>query len=112
MSFLRTIAIVLAVMTLFVGSALATSERSMTPPDDYDGMADGYFNIRHMIGYGDIKDDPMAHGLTVYDENRLRTNSIPELGDSVVSTAAVAGLCAAALAGVAIADRKRRNLSK
>ena len=87
MSFLRTIAIVLAVMTLFVSSALATSERSVTLPEDYDFWSNPY------AGWGD-------------------SSVTPELGDSVVSTAAVAGLCAAVLAGVAIADRKRRNLSK
>ena len=87
MRILKTIAIILAVMTLSVGSALATSERSMTPPAVYDFWSNPY------AGWGD-------------------SSVTPELGDSVVSTAAVAGLCAAALAGVAIADRKRRNLSK
>ena len=112
MRILKTIAIILAVMTLSVGSALAASERSMTPPADYDEMADGNFNIRHLIGYGDIESDPMAHGLTVYDANRTSASVTPELGDSVVSTAAVAGLCVAALAGVAVADKKRRELAK
>ena len=50
----------------------------------------------------------MAHGKTLYGDS----SATPELGDSVVSTAAVAGLCVAALAGVTIADKKRRNLSK
>ena len=108
MSFLRTIAIVLAVMPLFVGSALATSERSMTPPADYDEWSDAAVAIRGEIGFGDIVNDPMAHGKTVNPDS----SATPELGDSVVSTAAVAGLCVAALAGVTIADKKRRNLSK
>ena len=108
MRILKTIAIILAVMTLSVGSALATSERSMTPPADYDAWSDVYAPIRGTIGYGDIQSDPDAHGKTIWGDSSVT----PELGDSVVSTAAVAGLCAAALAGVAIADRKRRNLSK
>lgn len=108
MSFLRTIAIVLAVMPLFVGSALATSERSMTPPADYDMWSDVSASFRGTIGYGDIKSDPDAHGKTIWEDSSVT----PELGDSVVSTAAVAGLCAAALAGVAIADKKRRELAK
>lgn len=87
MSFLRTIAIVLAVITLFVSSALATSERSVTLPEDYDFWSNPY------AGWGD-------------------SSVTPELGDSVVSTAAVAGLCVAALAGVAVADKKRRKLAK
>ena len=87
MRFLKTIAIILAVMTLPVGSALATSERSMTPPADYDFWLDPY------AGWGD-------------------SSVTPELGDSVVSTTAVAGLCVAALVGVAVADKKRRELAK
>ena len=80
----------------------------MTPPADYDEWSDSSAAFRGAIGYGDIVSDPMAHGKTVYPDS----SATPELGDSVVSTAAVAGLCVAALAGVAIADRKRRNLSK
>ena len=87
MRILKTIAIILAVMTLVVGSALATSERSVTLPEDYDFWSNPY------AGWGD-------------------SSVTPELGDSVVSTAAVAGLCAAALAGVAVADKKRRKLAK
>ena len=108
MRILKTIAIILAVMTLSVGSALATSERSMTQPADYDMWSDGLAGRRGEIGYGDIESDPMAHGKTLYGDSSVT----PELGDSVVSTAAVAGLCAAALAGVAIADKKRRELAK
>ena len=108
MRILKTIAIILAVMTLSGGSALATSDRSMTPPADYDEWSDASAAFRGAIGYGDIKSDPDAHGKTIWEDSSVT----PELGDSVVSTAAVAGLCAAALAGVAIADRKRRNLSK
>ena len=109
----KTIVIVFAVMCLLAGTAFATSERSMTPPADYDEMADGYFNIRHLIGYGDIENDPMAHGLTVYNASSTSTSATPELGDSsVVSTAALAGLCVAALAGATIADKKRREMAK
>ena len=108
MRILKTIAIILAVMTLSVGSALATSERSMTPPADYDMWSDGLAGRRGEIGYGDIESDPMAHGKTLYGDSSVT----PELGDSVVSTAAVAGLCVAALAGVAVADTKRRELAK
>lgn len=51
----------------------------------------------------------MAHGKTVNPDS----SATPELGDSsVVSTAAVAGLCVAALAGVTIADKKRREMAK
>ena len=50
----------------------------------------------------------MAHGKTLYGDS----SATPELGDSVVSTAAVAGLCVAALAGVTIADKKRREMAK
>ena len=108
MRILKTIAIILAVMTLSVGSALATSERSMTPPADYDAWSDAAAGLRGAIGYGDIESDPMAHGKTIWGDSSVT----PELGDSVVSTAAVAGLCAAALAGVAVADKKRRELAK
>lgn len=108
MKFRNTIVIFLAVMCLLAGSAFATSERSMTPPADYDPWSDALINGRGEIGYGDIQSDPDAHGKTIYGDS----SATPELGDSVVSTAAVAGLCVAALAGVAIADRKRRNLSK
>lgn len=104
----KTIVIFLAVMCLLAGSAFATSERSMTPPADYDEWSDSSAAFRGAIGYGDIVSDPMAHGKTVNPDS----SATPELGDSVVSTAAVAGLCVAALAGVTIADRKRRNLSK
>lgn len=83
----KTIVIFLAVMCLLAGSAFATSERSVTSPANSDFWSNPY------AGWGD-------------------SSATPELGDSVVSTAAVAGLCVAALAGVAIADRKRRNLSK
>ena len=51
---LKTIAIILAVMTLSVGSALATSERSMTPPADYNMCSDVSASFRDTIGYGDI----------------------------------------------------------
>lgn len=108
MKFRKTIVIFLAVMSLLVGNAFATSERSMTPPADYDAWADAGAGLRGTIGYGDIESDPLAHGKTIWGDS----SATPELGDSVVSTAAVAGLCVAALAGVAIADRKRRNLSK
>lgn len=74
-------------MCLLAGSAFATSERSVTPPANSDFWSNPY------AGWGD-------------------SSATPELGDSVVSTAAVAGLCVAALAGVTIADKKRRNLSK
>lgn len=74
-------------MCLLAGSAFATSERSVTSPANSDFWSNPY------AGWGD-------------------SSATPELGDSVVSTAAVAGLCVAALAGVAIADKKRRNLSK
>lgn len=104
----KTIVIFLAVMCLLAGSAFATSERSMTPPADYDEWSDSSASFRGAIGYGDIVSDPMAHGKTVNPDS----SATPELGDSVVSTAAVAGLCVAALAGVTIADKKRRNLSK
>ena len=83
----KTIVIFLAVMCLLAGSAFATSERSVTSPANSDFWSNPY------AGWGD-------------------SSATPELGDSAVSTAAVAGLCVAALAGVAIADRKRRNLSK
>lgn len=83
----KTIVIFLAVMCLLAGSAFATSERSVTPPANSDFWSNPY------AGWGD-------------------SSATPELGDSVVSTAAVAGLCVAALAGVTIADKKRRNLSK
>lgn len=95
-------------MSLLVGTAFATSERSMTPPADYDEWSDAAVAIRGEIGFGDIVNDPMAHGKTVNPDS----SATPELGDSVVSTAAVAGLCVAALVGVTIADKKRRNLSK
>lgn len=108
MKFRNAIVIFLAVMCLLAGSAFATSERSMTPPADYDPWSDALINGRGEIGYGDIQSDPDAHGKTIWGDS----SATPELGDSVVSTAAVAGLCVAALAGVAIADRKRRNLSK
>ena len=108
MRILKTIAIILAVMTLSVGSALATSERSMTPPANFDMWSDVSASFRGTIGYGDIKSDPDAHGKTIWGDSSVT----PELGDSVVSTAAVAGLCAAALAGVAVADKKRRVLAK
>ena len=104
----KTIVTFLAVMCLLAGSAFATSERSMTPPADYDPWSDALINGRGEIGYGDIQSDPDAHGKTIWGDS----SATPELGDSVVSTAAVAGLCVAALAGVAIADKKRRNLSK
>lgn len=80
----------------------------MTPPADYDPWSDALINGRGEIGYGDIQSDPDAHGKTIWGDS----SATPELGDSVVSTAAVAGLCVAALSGVAIADRERRNLSK
>ena len=83
----KTIVIFLAMLCLLAGSAFATSERSVTSPANSDFWSNPY------AGWGD-------------------SSATPELGDSVVSTAAVAGLCVAALAGVAIADRKRRNLSK
>lgn len=83
----KTIVTFLAVMCLLAGSAFATSERSVTSPANSDFWSNPY------AGWGD-------------------SSATPELGDSVVSTAAVAGLCVAALAGVAIADKKRRNLSK
>lgn len=83
----KTIVIFLAMMCLLASSAFATSERSVTSPANSDFWSNPY------AGWGD-------------------SSATPELGDSVVSTAAVAGLCVAALAGVAIADRKRRNLSK
>ena len=83
----KTIVTFLAVMCLLAGSAFATSERSVTSPANSD------FWLNPYAGWGD-------------------SSATPELGDSVVSTAAVAGLCVAALAGVAIADKKRRNLSK
>ena len=108
MKFRNTIVIFLAVMSLLVGTAFATSERSMTPPADYDEWSDVYAPVRGTIGYGDIQSDPDAHGKTIWGDS----SATPELGDSVVSTAAVAGLCVAALAGVTIADKKRRNLSK
>lgn len=87
MKICKTIVTFLAVMCLLAGSAFATSERSVTSPANSDFWSNPY------AGWGD-------------------SSATPELGDSVVSTAAVAGLCVAALAGVAIADRKRRNLSK
>ena len=54
MRILKTIAIILAVMALSVGSALATSERSMTSPADYDMWSDVSASFRDTIGYGDI----------------------------------------------------------
>lgn len=105
----KTIVIFLAVMCLLAGSAFATSERSMTPPADYDPWSDALINGRGEIGYGDIQSDPDAHGKTIWGDS----SATPELGDSsVVSTAAVAGLCVAALAGVTIADKKRREMAK
>lgn len=95
-------------MCLLAGSAFATSERSMTPPADYDEWSDSSASFRGAIGYGDIVSDPMAHGKTVNPDS----SATPELGDSVVSTAAVAVLCVAALAGVTIADKKRREMAK
>lgn len=95
-------------MSLLVGTAFATSERSMTPPADYDEWSDSSASFRGAIGYGDIVSDPMAHGKTLNPDS----SATPELGDSVVSTAAVAGLCVAALAGVTIADKKRREMAK
>ena len=83
----KTIVIFLAVMCLLAGSAFATSERSVTSPANSDFWSNPY------AGWGD-------------------SSATNELGDSAVSTAAVAWLCVAALAGVTIADRKRRNLSK
>lgn len=65
-------------------------------------------SFRGAIGYGDIVSDPMAHGKTVNPDS----SATPELGDSVVSTAAVAVLCVATLAGVTIADKKRREMAK
>lgn len=50
----------------------------------------------------------MAHGKTVNPDS----SATPELGDSVVSTAAAAVLCVATLAGVTIADKKRREMAK
>lgn len=108
MKICKTIVIFLAVMSLLVGTAFATSERSMTPPADYDEWSDAAVAIRGEIGFGDIVNDPMAHGKTVNPDS----SATPELGDSVVSTAAVAGLCVAALAGVTIADKKRREMAK
>lgn len=108
MKICKTIVIFLAVMCLLAGSAFATSERSMTPPDDYDMWSDVSASFRGTIGYGDIQSDPDAHGKTIWGDS----SATPELGDSVVSTAAVAGLCVAALAGVAIADKKRREMAK
>ena len=96
-------------MCLLAGSAFATSERSMTPPADYDAWADAGAGLRGTIGYGDIESDPLAHGKTIWGDS----SATPELGDSsVVSTAALAGLCVAALAGVTIADKKRRKVTK
>lgn len=108
MKFRKTIVIFLAVMCLLAGSAFATSERSMTPPADYDPWSDALINGRGEIGYGDIQSDPDAHGKTIWGD----PSATPELGDSAVSTAAVAGLCMAALAGVTIADKKRREMAK
>ena len=109
MKICKTIVIFLAVMSLLVGTAFATSERSMTPPADYDEWSDAAVAIRGEIGFGDIVNDPMAHGKTVNPDS----SATPELGDSsVVSTAVVAGLCVAALAGVTIADKKRREMAK
>lgn len=104
----KLFAIALALLILSMGSAFATSERSMTEPDDYDMWSDALAGRRGAIGYGDIESDPMAHGKTLYGDSSVT----PELGDSVVSTAAVAGLCAAALVGVGVADKKRRELAK
>ena len=104
----RMLAIALALVTLSMGSAFATTGWSMTEPDDYDMWSDALAGRRGAIGYGDIESDPMAHGKTLYGDSSVT----PELGDSVVSTAAVAGLCSAALVGVAIADKKRRELAK
>lgn len=114
MRFWKTLIVAMVAMILMCSAAFAApGGASMTPPADYDEMADGYFNIRHLIGYGDIENDPMAHGLTVYNASgTTSTSATPELGDSVVSTAAVAGLCVAALAGVTIADKKRREMAK
>ena len=108
MKFRKTIVIFLAVMSLLAGTAFATSERSMTPPADYDEWSDSSASFRGAIGYGDIVSDPMAHGKTVNPDS----SATPELGDSVVSTAAVAVLCVATLAGVTIADKKRREMAK
>lgn len=104
----KTIVIFLAVMCMLMSSAFAASERSMTPPADYDEWSDSAAAIRGTIGFGDIESDPMAHGKTLNPDS----STTPELGDSVVSTAAVAGLCAAALVGVGVADKKRRELAK
>lgn len=111
MRLLKVMISTMVAMLLLSMVAFAAPGGSMTRPADYDQMADGYFNIRHIIGYGDIENDPMAHGLTVYDASNV-SSTTPELGDSVVSTAAVAGLCAAALVGVGVADKKRRELAK
>ena len=108
MKFRKTFVIFLVAMSLLVGTAFATSERSMTPPDDYDMWSDASASSRGTIGFGDIESDPMAHGKTLNPDS----SATPELGDSVVSTAAVAGLCAAALVGIAVADKKRRELAK
>ncbi|MDY3026167.1 MAG: hypothetical protein SOR74_04545 [Candidatus Faecivicinus sp.] len=49
MKFRKTIVILLAVMSLLAGTAFATSERSMTPPADYDAWADAAVAIRGEI---------------------------------------------------------------
>ena len=54
MKICKTIVIFLAVMSLLVGTAFATSERSMTPPADYDEWSDAAVAIRGEIGFGDI----------------------------------------------------------
>lgn len=114
MRFWKTLIVATVAMILMCSTAFATpGGASMTPPADYDEMADGYFNIRHLIGYGDIENDPMAHGLTVYNASSTTSASAtPELGDSSAPTTILAGLGVVALAGVVIADKKRRALSE
>lgn len=108
MSVKKTVIAFFALLMLVCSVAFAESNgASMTPPSDYDAWSDSQFGLRDTIGYGNLETDPDAHGLTVYSTQ----TTTPELGDSSMATAVIAGMCAVAFVGVIAADKKRRSLN-
>ena len=97
--------VILVFMLLIFSTACAEpGGPNMTPPDDYDPWADSLFGLRATIGYGDIENDPMAHGLTAYANN----SATPELGDNSFGTATLFAASSIALIGAVIAHQKAK----
>ena len=65
------------------------------------------FLVRDEIGYGDLENDPWAHGMTV-----LGTYRTPELGDSSINTWTLVGLSVLMLAGVVVAHQKAKRYAR